>query len=96
MRIARVAIAASEFTTSVGVDSPAEGNTLGVALVQDGLDWEQKVFRPALGFGSGGGCGEARNADQFRRGLLTPGRYRRGRGSTAQALTIAVANGLGK
>jgi len=66
-----------------------------MALVQDRFDGEEEILRPALGFGAGGGS-EAGNADQFRRGLLTPVSDRRGRGSTARGLTIAVASGLGE
>jgi hypothetical protein len=67
-----------------------------MALVQDRFDGEEEILRPALGFGAGGGGSEASNADQFRRGLLTPVNGRRGRGSTARELTIAVASGLGE
>jgi hypothetical protein len=67
-----------------------------MAFVQDRFDGEEEILRPALGFGAGGGGSEASNADQFRRGLLTPVIERRGRGSTARGLTIAVASGLGE
>jgi hypothetical protein len=67
-----------------------------MTLIQNRLYGEEEIFGSPLGFAERGGCGETRNADQFRRGLLTPGRYRRGRGSTVQGLTIAVASGLGE
>jgi hypothetical protein len=67
-----------------------------MAFVEDRFDGEKEILRPALGFGAGGGGSEASNADQFRSGLLTPANGRRGRGSTARGLTIAVASGLGE
>jgi hypothetical protein len=67
-----------------------------MAFVEDRFDGEKEILRPALGFGAGGGGSEASNADQFRSGLLTPANGRRGRGSTARGLTIAVASGWGE
>src|SRR5215831_4094999 len=96
MRVACVAVFAAEFASPIGVHGPAEWHALGMAFVQNGLHREEKILRSTFGFTKRGGCGEARNADQFRRGLLTPGRYRRGRRSTVLGLTIAVASGLGE
>src|SRR5579863_1027370 len=75
VRIAGVAIGAAEFAAAIGVHRPPEGNSLRMALVQDRFDRKEEILRPALAFGAGGGGGEARNADQFRRGLPTPVRF---------------------
>ncbi len=96
VRVAGVAVLAAEFAAAIRVHGPPERYPFRVAFVQDRFDGEDKVLRPALGFGAEGGCGEARNADQFRRVLLTPGRYRRGRGSTVRRLTSAGASGCGE
>jgi len=96
VRVPRVAVFAAELAAAIGIDGPPERHPLRMAFVQDRFDGQEKVLRPALGFGAEGGCGEARNADQFRRVLLTPGRFRRGRGSTVRGLTSAGASGCGE
>jgi len=94
--IAGVAILAAELAPSIGIHRPSKGHSLGIAMIQNGADREQEIFRAALGFCAKGGCGEARNANQFRCGLRAPDISRSGRGSTAVRLTIAGASGRGK
>ena len=96
VRVARVAIFTAEFAAAIWIYGPAERHALGIAMIQNRANGQQKIFRPALGVRAGGGGGEAGNADQFRRGLRSPVWDRSGRGSVARGLTSAVASGCGE
>jgi hypothetical protein len=64
--ISGVAILAAKFAAAIGIDGPVERDAIGIAMIQDGADWDLKIFGAALGVGERGGGGKARDAHQWR------------------------------